>query len=95
MLDNYTMKNFIPKILILCLAIMFFVLSARGCTDPKGAAYTLSVSGYTNVELTGPVWFGGQDPYRTGFRAVAPNGAHVSGQVTSGLFNKGSTIRIY
>jgi hypothetical protein len=62
--------------------------------DPEGTVNTLENQGYTAVQTTGYSWFGcGKDIYSTGFDAVSPSGAHVSGQVCSGLIAKGRTVR--
>lgn len=62
--------------------------------DPQGATKVLQANGYKDIKITGYKWFNGtQDFYNTGFEATASNGTRMSGNVSRGLFFKGSTIR--
>jgi prepilin-type N-terminal cleavage/methylation domain-containing protein len=85
---------------VLAIAALLFLIMcnglAGGCTDPVGASRVLENSGYTDIHITGyRYWIKGHDDhYSTGFEATAPNGAHVTGAVTSGIFGKGNTIRL-
>ena len=64
-------------------------------TDAEGATRVLSAQGYKDVKITGYKWFNGtQEYYNTGFEATAPNGAKVSGNVSRGIWFKGSTVRL-
>lgn len=66
------------KTLLLLLALCLLALAA--CTDDDNATRVLQQSGYTQIKITG-------------FEAVSPAGAQVSGAVTGGPF-KGNTIRL-
>ena len=69
-------------------------LSMRGCTDEVGCTSTLTQNGYTHIQITGPRWFGGEDMYRTSFKATNPIGKDITGYVSRGWgWTKGSTIR--
>ncbi len=78
--------------------VLFVIVAAlvgpSACTDETSARRVLSAAGYTDIEITGwrPMMAGEHDVFSTGFRAKGPNGAAISGAVTSGAF-KGSTIR--
>jgi hypothetical protein len=63
--------------------------------DAEGATRVLKANGFTDIKITGYKWFNGtQDYYNTGFEATGVNGARVSGNVSRGIFLKGSTIRL-
>ena len=63
--------------------------------DADGATRVLQASGYKDVKITGYKWFNGtQDYFNTGFIATAPDGTKVSGNVSRGIFFKGSTVRL-
>ena len=62
--------------------------------DPEGATKVLKSNGFTDIKITGYKWFNGTpDFYNTGFEASGPNGLKMSGNVSRGIFFKGSTIR--
>ena len=62
--------------------------------DPEGATKVLKSTGFTDIKITGYKWFNGTpDFYNTGFEATGPNGVKMSGNVSRGIFFKGSTIR--
>lgn len=62
--------------------------------DPEGARKLLEAGGFKEVKITGYKWFNGTDDfYNTGFEAISPTGVKMSGNVSKGLFFKGSTIR--
>jgi hypothetical protein len=63
--------------------------------DSEGATRVLQANGFTNIKITGYRWFNGtQEYFNTGFEATAPNGTKVSGNVSKGIWFKGSTIRL-
>lgn len=63
--------------------------------DADGATRVLQASGYKDIKITGYKWFNGtQDYFNTGFIATAPDGTKVSGNVSRGIFFKGSTVRL-
>jgi hypothetical protein len=69
-----------------------------GCTDEDGAFHTLAIGGYTNITITGSVWFSGclGEAYQTGFVAINPNKAVVSGVVCKQAWpSESSLIRTY
>lgn len=70
-------------------------LLSVSCTAGDTAFRALKGAGYSNVEITGYRIFGcgDGDTFHTGFRAVGPTGAVVTGIVCSG-FLKGATIRL-
>lgn len=77
--------------------VIVAVLLMIACTNEEGAARTLRVQGYKNVQLTGyDVWGCGEgDGTCTGFIAVASNGERVSGAVGCGIgCGKHCTVRI-
>lgn len=82
--------------LLAALVVFAAVAAIRGCTDPEGATRTLSAQGYKDISITGYRPFGGSDNdwYITGFEATAPNGQHVTGCVTRGVWMKGNTVRL-
>lgn len=71
------------------------LLTLAACTDDDTAIRVLQQSGYTQIKITGyrPFMKGEDDTYSTGFEAISPTGAQVSGAVTGGPF-KGNTIRL-
>lgn len=75
---------------IACLA------SLVACSNPDKATSSLTGAGYSKIEITGFRWTGcgKDDTYSTGFKAKGPTGVQVSGVVCSGMFFKGSTIRL-
>lgn len=73
--------------------VVMILTCFRGCTDESGARRVLEQQGYTQIEITGYRPFMSEDQFSTGFKAVSPNGSHVSGAVTSGVM-KGYTIRL-
>lgn len=78
------------------LLLAAIVLTICACTDPEGARRALEASGYKDIQITGwePLNRSEKDFYSTGFVAVAPSGARVSGAVSKGLLFKGSTVRL-
>ena len=71
------------------------LIISSGCTRPEKAKEVLKQAGYSQIEITGwrPFMQSQSDSFSTGFRAVSPNGTHVSGAVTGGWL-KGYTIRL-
>jgi hypothetical protein len=71
-------------------------LLLAGCGE-QGAVSAIEANGFTNVKLTGFVWWGcGQDDsflYNTNFEANGVNGKHIHGFACGGMF-KGWTVRI-
>lgn len=89
---DYTVATIL---LWLALIICLFFSSPIFGTDPQGATKVLEANNYKDIKITGYKWFNGtKDFYNTGFEATAPNGSKVSGNVSKGLFFKGSTIRL-
>lgn len=76
-------------------AIVALALLA-GCSQPETAERVLSEAGYTDIKTQGYGWLecGKDDFFHTSFTAKGPTGKHVKGVVCSGMFFKGSTIRI-
>lgn len=77
-------------IIVTCLAL-------SGCSDPiPDSIRVLEDQGYTNIQITGRgfVGCGRDDAYNVEFIAVSQIGRKVSGNVCSGLFFKGYTIRL-
>jgi hypothetical protein len=70
------------------------ILLLAACTSPEDARRALEAAGHTDIEITGYRFFGcGQeDLFRTGFEALGPRDARVTGVVCGGVF-KGSTVR--
>jgi hypothetical protein len=99
---EYFMKNNKGFSLIEVLGVIFLVgvvgitiLAPVIAVDADGATRVLQASGYKDVKITGYKWFNGnRDYYNTGFEATAPNGTKASGNVSKGIFFKGSTIRL-
>ena len=83
-------------ILILLFAgIAMTVFAPIIAVDAEGATRVLKANGFTDIKITGYKWFNGtKDYYNTGFEATGVNGARVSGNVSRGIFLKGSTIRL-
>lgn len=81
-------------IIIIALTISLIIVP-NSCTDKEGARKTLERNGYKPIEVGGYEFFVGtkSDVYVTKFKAIAPNGETVTGQVTRGLW-KGNTIRL-
>ncbi|MBS7812303.1 lipoprotein [Roseococcus pinisoli] len=74
-------------------------LTLAACSDGPTAKRVAEDQGFTQVETTGYRWSGcgEQDSYRTGFRALSPNGRRVSGVVCSSSFfgfGKTNTLRL-
>jgi len=89
--DYYRLK------LVLAFALIIGVWSTGPIfgVDPEGATKVLKSTGFTDIKITGYKWFNGtQDYFNTGFIATAPNGTKVSGNVSRGIFFKGSTVRL-
>lgn len=76
-------------------AVLAAVL-ALGCTDDAKTLKALDAMGFTEVRLTGHVWFGcaKDDSTCTGFVAKGPTGKTVRGAVGCGLMMKACTVRI-
>jgi hypothetical protein len=91
---NYSSGTPLIIFVVILLAVLGFGL-AGGCKDAAGTKRVLAQNGYTNIVITGwrPFMKSEKDWYSTGFEATSPNGAKVTGAVTSGLFWKGNTIR--
>lgn len=92
---KYRSHNDGAIVFALILAVLALIVGLNGCTDERTAERVLSQAGYTEIEMTGwrPFMRSEDDYYSTGFKAKAPNGAIVTGAVTSGLWLKGATIR--
>lgn len=69
-------------------------LATAACSSEGDARRALNGAGYTHIQITGYRLFGcaKSDTFSTGFEAVGPGGARVSGVVCSDWL-KGSTIR--
>ncbi len=82
----------VAAVLALTVAGYFYAVSQAR----EKARTTLEISGYTDIEITGMSWWGcsSDDRFCSAFRAVAPNGAPVTGAVGSSWF-KGATIRVF
>ncbi len=67
----------------MCLVFCLALLGAVGCTAPDRSMDTLAAEGFTDVELTGYVYWScsEQYPLRTGFVATNPRGERVEGVV--------------
>lgn len=80
------------------LALTTIVAAAllTGCSEPQKAESVLRASGYTDIQIEGYSFFGcsKDDVFKTAFKAKGPTGVPVSGVVCSGLFFKGSTVRL-
>jgi hypothetical protein len=65
------------------------------CTKPDSTRQFLADQGYKQIEITGYRFFmkSENESCSTGFKAINPNGIHVSGLVTEGLVFRGKTIR--
>ena len=76
-------------------AILVLMLSLQACTDSDTAVRVLLENGYKNPVMTGYSFFAcsEDDWYHTGFKAISPTGATISGVVCSGLLFKNATIR--
>lgn len=72
------------------------VVALAGCSQPEHAVKTLEAQGYTDVRTDGFAWFAcsEDDTWQTKFYAKSSNGTPISGAVCTGLFLKGSTIRL-
>jgi hypothetical protein len=82
-------------LILLFAGIAMIVFAPIIAVDADGATRVLQASGYKDIKITGYKWFNGtQDYYNTGFEATGVNGARVSGNVSRGIFLKGSTIRL-
>lgn len=81
------------KIATIYLAIALIMLTASSCTDEKGARKALEANNYKVIDVGGYDLFGGEDTFKTKFKAISPNKDTVTGTVTRGWF-KGSTIRL-
>lgn len=82
--------------LIVTILVVFLLLGACGLFQQQDRAKrVLEDQGYTDVEITGwrPFMADRNDTFSTGFKAISPSGAKVTGAVTGG-FLKGSTIRL-
>lgn len=79
------------RIIAASIALLMF----SGCYDGDLAKKTLIQYGFTEIEITGHAFFTcSKDDFScTGFRAVNPQGAKVSGAVGCGLLFKGCTLR--
>jgi hypothetical protein len=78
--------------------VIAFGVALGGCTDDDGAFHTLAMAGYTNITITGSVWFSGclSEPYQTGFVAINSNKAVVRGVICKqGWPSESSLIRTY
>lgn len=77
-------------------ALAFIAMLLSGCTVPQDDLLrVLHAAGYSKVQVTGyrPFACSEDDQFHTGFTAVGPTGASVTGTVCSG-FLKGNTIRL-
>ena len=79
----------------IAIAALAAVLLCCACTAPDTAYDALHGAGYTTINITGYEFFGcaQDDQFHTGFTAIGPGGASVSGVVCSS-FLKGATIRM-
>jgi len=78
------------------LVIAAIALLSTGCTQPDHALQVLESQGYTDIQIQGYDWFNcsKDDTYHDKFTAKGPSGKTVSGVVCTGMFFKGSTIRL-
>lgn len=78
------------------IGLIIVSVAIAGCSDSEHATRVLQQSGYSQIKIGGYSFFGcsEDDTYHTSFTAVGPTGHQVSGVVCSGLFFKGSTIRL-
>ena len=82
-------------LILLFAGIAMTVFAPIIAVDAEGATRVLKANGFTDIKITGYKWFNGtQDYFNTGFIATAPNGTKVSGNVSRGIFFKGSTVRL-
>lgn len=96
-MKNSISEDYTGTKIILCISIIIGTLTITPIfgVDAVGATKVLEASGYKDIKITGYKWFNGtNDFYNTGFEATAPNGSKMSGNVSKGLFFKGSTIRL-
>ena len=86
------------EVMVVIAIIAIFAAALSGPvfgSDAEGTTRVLSAQGYKDIKITGYKWFNGtKEYYNTGFEATAPNGTKVSGNVSRGLWFKGSTVRI-
>lgn len=80
-----------PKALLIACSLL-----VAGCTDVREANRVLLDAGYSDVRVGGYSMLGcsEDDMFATRFAANGPTGRPVSGQVCSGAWGKGSTIRL-
>jgi hypothetical protein len=88
-------KSIISMMAVAILVTAIVVLIPYGCTRPDQAIRVLEAAGYKDIRITGwrPFMAGKDDAFSTGFMAKGPNGAVVTGAVTSSWL-KGATIRL-
>jgi hypothetical protein len=90
--------NTLGAVLVLILFIAGIAMTVFApvlAVDADGATRVLKANGFTDIKITGYKWFNGtQDYYNTGFEATGVNGTRVTGNVSRGIFFKGSTIRL-
>jgi len=82
-------------LILLFAGIAMTVFAPIIAVDAEGATRVLKANGFTDIKITGYRWFNGtKDYYNTGFEATGVNGVRVSGNVSRGIFFKGSTVRL-
>ena len=81
--------------IIISLLLLLIVIFLDSCSDPSTSRRILEENGYTDIQITGYKWVGcsNDDDYTTGFQAISPAGALISGTVCSSMFWKNATIR--
>ena len=80
---------------VMAMALTLACVSA--CTDPNTATRVLESEGYSQITIKGYDWFAcsEDDMYHTRFHAVGPSGKPTEGTVCSGLWFRGSTVRLH
>jgi hypothetical protein len=87
------LENFMARFLTIAILVATCI-GLSGCTDAEDAKRALEGMGYSDIEIKGYAWTGcgGEDNFRTAFKAVGPTGKAVTGVGCSGWW-KGTTIR--